>query len=96
MTLVEWARQVCAELDLPEEVVKEDVDRVLDLARDAAHSVARPAAPLTTFLLGIAVGRGADPEEAARALTRLALSRADGPDGADGAGGGSPGGENSG
>ncbi|MDA2807840.1 DUF6457 domain-containing protein [Nocardiopsis suaedae] len=86
MTLVEWARQVCAELDLPEEVVKEDVDRVLDLARDAAHSVARPAAPLTTFLMGIAVGRGADPDEAARVLTRLALSRADGADGADSGG----------
>lgn len=35
-----------------------DVDRVLllDLARDAAHGVARPAAPLTTFLVGYAAG----------------------------------------
>lgn len=30
---------------------------VLDLARDVAHGVARPAAPLTTFLLGLAYGR---------------------------------------
>jgi Domain of unknown function (DUF6457) len=29
---------------------------VLDLAREAAHGVARPAAPLTTFLAGYALG----------------------------------------
>ncbi|GAB3475727.1 DUF6457 domain-containing protein [Nocardiopsis coralliicola] len=76
MTLVEWAREVSAELGLDEEATKADVDRILDLARDAAHSVARPAAPLTAYLLGIAVGRGADPAEAAAALSRLALSHA--------------------
>ncbi|MGI5120821.1 DUF6457 domain-containing protein [Marinactinospora thermotolerans] len=76
MTLVEWAERVRAELDLPDEIGKADVDRILDLAKDAAHSVARPAAPLTTYLLGIAVGRGADPEQAARVLSRLALEQA--------------------
>jgi len=35
-----------------------DVAAILDLARDAAHGVARPAAPLTTFIAGIAVGQG--------------------------------------
>lgn len=77
MTLVEWAELVREELDLAgaERLEKEDVDRVLDLARDAAHSVARPAAPLTTYLLGIAVGRGADPDAAAAALSRLALAQ---------------------
>ncbi|MGR0218285.1 DUF6457 domain-containing protein [Agromyces sp. ZXT2-6] len=34
------------------------VAEVLDLARRAAHGVARPAAPVTTFLLGLAVGAG--------------------------------------
>lgn len=29
---------------------------MLDLAREAAHAVARPAAPLTTFLAGYALG----------------------------------------
>ncbi|GAB3210133.1 hypothetical protein GCM10027294_27230 [Marinactinospora endophytica] len=76
MTLVEWAERVRAELDLPDEIGKADVDRILDLAKDAAHSVARPAAPLTTYLLGIAVGRGADSEQAARVLSRLALEQA--------------------
>ncbi|ASU84986.1 molybdopterin-guanine dinucleotide biosynthesis protein [Nocardiopsis gilva YIM 90087] len=76
MTLVEWAELVSAELELGEEIGKGDVDRILDLARDAAHSVARPAAPLTTYLLGVAVGRGADPVEAAAVLSRLALAQA--------------------
>lgn len=78
MTLVEWARLVGAELGLPEELDRGDVDLILDLARDAAHSVARPAAPLTAYLLGIAVGQGADPQEAARALSRLAQTFSEG------------------
>jgi hypothetical protein len=45
---------------------------VLDLARDVAHNVARPGAPLTAYLLGVAVGRGANPAEAAAKLTELA------------------------
>jgi Domain of unknown function (DUF6457) len=45
---------------------------VLDLARDVAHGVMRPAAPLSTYLLGVAVGRGADPSAAAATITRLA------------------------
>jgi hypothetical protein len=79
VTLVEWAEAVRRELELTgtEPLGKEDVDRVLDLAKDAAHSVARPAAPLTTDLLGIAVGQGADPVRAAEVLSRLALSHKD-------------------
>lgn len=77
MTLQEWTELVREELgaDGGEPLHKADIDRVLDLARDAAHSVARPAAPLTTYLLGVAVGRGIDPEAAAAALTRLALDQ---------------------
>ncbi len=75
MTLVEWARLVCAELELSEEIDTDDVNLILDLARDAAHSVARPAAPLTAYLLGIAAGRGADPQRTARLLSELALAQ---------------------
>ncbi|KUN10409.1 molybdopterin-guanine dinucleotide biosynthesis protein [Streptomyces yokosukanensis] len=56
-----------------------DVDTgvLLDLARDAAHSVARPAAPLTTFLVGYAAAQGkGGPDavaEAARKAAALAL-----------------------
>ncbi|PRX95450.1 DUF6457 domain-containing protein [Allonocardiopsis opalescens] len=81
MKLTDWAALVSAELGLDEEMTRADVDRVLDLAKDAAHSVARPSAPLTAYLLGIAVGRGADPEQAAAALSRLALAQAGSEDG---------------
>jgi hypothetical protein len=46
--------------------VEGDIDEglVLDVARQAAHRVERPAAPISTFLLGFAAGRaGADPSE---------------------------------
>ncbi len=68
-TLEDWTDAVALELGL-----SPDLDRtlLLDLARDAAHGVARPAAPLTTYLLGVAVGRGADPAEAAARLSALA------------------------
>jgi hypothetical protein len=45
---------------------------VLDLARDVAHTVDRPAAPVTAYLLGLAAGRADDPGEATeRAVTRI-------------------------
>lgn len=44
---------------------------ILDLAREVAHGVARPAAPLTSYLLGLAVAGGADPLKAAETLTHL-------------------------
>ncbi|MEZ2371719.1 DUF6457 domain-containing protein [Arthrobacter sp. RCC_34] len=44
---------------------------LLDLTRDAAHGVTRPAGPLTTYLVGIAVARGASAEEAAATVREL-------------------------
>ena len=68
-TLDDWVRAASDALGLEDEV---DVALLLDLAREAAHGVARPAAPVTTFLLGLAVGRGADVESGAATLTELA------------------------
>jgi hypothetical protein len=45
---------------------------VLDVAREVAHHALRPGAPLSTYLIGVAVGRGASLEEAARAVTASA------------------------
>jgi hypothetical protein len=45
---------------------------VLNLARVAAHTVDRPAAPLTTYLLGVAVGQGKLLEETAAKIQQLA------------------------
>jgi hypothetical protein len=48
-----------------------DIAGVLDLARLAAHEVARPAAPLTTFLAGFALARGANLEQVVDVVARL-------------------------
>jgi Domain of unknown function (DUF6457) len=40
------------------------VDAVLDLTADVAHGVSRPAAPVTAFLVGLAMGRADDPAAA--------------------------------
>ena len=75
--LDDWVSELCAALGVPADAV--DVTLLLDVARDAAHGVARPAAPLTTFLVGLAAGmRGADPatvRDAAATAQRLALTR---------------------
>ena len=76
--LHEWISAVKDELGIDLEV---DTGILLDLARDAAHGVARPAAPLTTFLVGYAAAQAkGGPEavaEAARKATALALRWAD-------------------
>ena len=61
MNLHDWIDELCDALDIEAEV---DEALVLDLARAAAHNVTRPAAPITTYLLGYAAGlQGADPDE---------------------------------
>ncbi|MFC7305871.1 NTP transferase domain-containing protein [Streptomyces monticola] len=76
--LDEWITAVKDELGIDLEV---DTGELLDLARDAAHGVARPAAPLTTFLVGYAAARaGGGPEavaDAARKAAALATRWAD-------------------
>lgn len=90
-TLEEWTAAVVEELGLAGAVDGGTRDLVLDLARDVAHGVARPAAPLTAFLLGLAAGRADDPVLAARALADrlggLAASWPAGPGGPPGAAG---------
>ncbi|ASW57265.1 DUF6457 domain-containing protein [Plantactinospora sp. KBS50] len=69
-TMDEWVAAAGGELGLSTTQVRPQL--VLDLARDVAHNVLRPGAPVTAYLLGLAVGRGADPDEAAERLSRLA------------------------
>ncbi|MFE9099276.1 DUF6457 domain-containing protein [Actinomadura geliboluensis] len=68
--LEDWINATCLELGLE----RGDIDQslILDLARDVAHGVARPGAPLTAYLLGLAVGRGAPARDAAARLTEMA------------------------
>ena len=71
--LKEWTAAVQADLGIDLEV---DRALLLALAGDAAHGVARPAAPLTTFLVGYAAGQaGGGPDavvDAARRAGELA------------------------
>ena len=69
-TLDRWAAAASAELGI--EPPGDYQKTVLNLARVAAHRVDRPAAPLTAFLLGIAVGQGLPLPESARQLQELA------------------------
>ena len=61
VTLHDWIDELCDALEIDAEV---DEGLVLDVARDAAHSVERPAAPITTYLLGYAAAlHEANPEK---------------------------------
>lgn len=52
MTLHDWIDELCDVLELEDTEIDEGL--ILDLAREAAHSVERAAAPITTFLVGYA------------------------------------------
>lgn len=65
----EWIEEVKKELGL---TLNLDIESILDTARDAAHTVERKAAPVTTFLLGYAIAAGADAEVATKKLAELA------------------------
>ena len=66
-----WIAAAAEELRLRPEDVRSK--QVLDVARDVAHQVLRPAAPVTAYLMGLAVGRGADPADVAGRISALAL-----------------------
>lgn len=67
----EWIDAVRTELDIPVDI-DIDIDTILDVARDAAHTIERPAAPVTTYLLGYAAAQGADVTKAAAKIALLA------------------------
>jgi pyrrolidone-carboxylate peptidase len=74
MTVEEWVPVLAAALGLETEV---DVDEILAVAGVVAHGVERKAAPVSTFLVGLAAGRaGATPESIAEAIgaTRRAVA----------------------
>jgi len=70
MTLIAWMAAVQAELGTDLEV---DERLLLKVAREVAHGVDRPAAPLTTFLIGYAAAqRGGGADAVATAATEVA------------------------
>ena len=65
-----WADALRERFDLaPEEL---PVALILDLARDVALGVARPAAPFSAFAAGLVAGRAGDsPEDTAAAVAAI-------------------------
>jgi hypothetical protein len=51
-----------------------DTRTILDMTKVVAHNVDRPAAPVTSYLVGIAVGRGMTLSQAIEHVTELANS----------------------
>ena len=80
--LDDWLREAAAALKVspgdPAVLGEDAVTVLLDLARDAAHGVARPAAPLGTFVLGLALGASGGGMEDLRRLARRLTDLADG------------------
>jgi Domain of unknown function (DUF6457) len=77
-TLEEWTAAVRAGLGLdPGPLSSADTKTVLEVARHVAHAVNRPAAPLTAYLLGVAVGRGLTLPGASERVRALAVSWAE-------------------
>ena len=74
--LDDWAAALRERFGLRAEDVP--VSAVLDLTRDVANGVARPAAPLGAFVAGLVAGRAGDDPAAVRdALAAVAAMAAD-------------------
>lgn len=69
--LDQWVSQASNALSLSDDV---DVEAILNVAKDVAHNVIRPAAPVSTYLMGLAVARGMDPSDAAQLISELATA----------------------
>ena len=69
--LEEFLRTTCRALSIDPATV--DQDLILELTKDVAHNVARPAAPLSAFVVGLAAGKaGGDADAIRAAATKVA------------------------
>ncbi|MGA4506624.1 NTP transferase domain-containing protein [Propionibacteriaceae bacterium G1746] len=67
-----FIERVCAAVGIdPAEV---DESAILDMTREVAHAGARPMAPVSAFILGLAVGRGGDPDYLLRVVEDAATA----------------------
>lgn len=64
--LQQWCARLLEAFELDGTTI--DVDAILSLAGDAAHSIVRPAAPLTTFIAGYAAGLAVGSGQAGEAV----------------------------
>lgn len=70
-TVDAWLERCAPALGVP---VPVELDTILDIASVCAHEVARPTAPLTTFLAGYAAAQGMSPAHARAIIEELARS----------------------
>jgi hypothetical protein len=84
VNLHDWIDELMDVLDIEVEL---DEGLVLDVAREAAHRVQRPAAPISTFLLGYAAGLAGGATEDVERLAGLVIGLADRWEGSDAADG---------
>jgi Domain of unknown function (DUF6457) len=68
-----WLSDVGLALGVPTaEVLPGEIrEQILGLTGEVAHRVVRVAVPWTSYLMGVAVGRGASPAEALRLVSQL-------------------------
>jgi hypothetical protein len=71
--LADWTRSACARLDI--DAGQAETVEILELAREVRRAEGEPAAIVTAYLLGVAVGRGADPKDATARLADLTEQR---------------------
>src|SRR3954462_13213610 len=70
--LDDWVTKLSQDLGVkPDDVA---ISEILDLARDAAAAVARPAAPITTFIVGYTAGLRGGGRETIAQTVREALA----------------------
>jgi hypothetical protein len=74
VTLHDWIDELCDALEIDAEV---DEGLILDLARDAARAVEKPAAPISTFLLGYAAALADGDQEKVEELAGRATALAE-------------------
>lgn len=80
--LGQWIDELGAALGLDSSAVPTAL--LLNVTRDVAHGVTRPAGPITTYLIGLAVAGGMDPQEATARARALVASWTAAEDGAAG------------
>ncbi|KJR09581.1 hypothetical protein Y710_00495 [Gordonia sp. QH-12] len=68
-----WAQELAPALGLNKAEVPTAL--LLDVTRDVAHSILRPAGPITTYLIGLAVANGMSAEDAAARVHELVEKR---------------------
>lgn len=70
-----WAAELAPALGLG--TVDVPTDLLLDVTRDVAHAIVRPAGPITTYLIGLAVANGMSAEDAAARVQELVNQKSD-------------------